>query len=262
MKKGAVALPGTHALLVTALLVVLPSCDRKSATSAPSPVSPSATSFSNDADANDVAPFTGEWTGDDDGWVAGFSDYPPGVEREWHFDSRRAATPAPLSSAHRALFIGGDNHSDDLFMFWKRKVTGLAPGHAYAATLEVVFGTNAPKSCSGVGGAPGESVYVKAGASSAEPQTRIGSDGAVRMTIDKGEQRVGGKDAVLIGNVATTNTDCLHRRWEEKRLATGSPIATKADASGAVWVIVATDSGFEARSELYYETVRLRLDAK
>jgi hypothetical protein len=79
------------------------------------------------------------------------------------------------------------------------------------------------------------------------------------MTIDKGNQAVGGKDAVTVGHAATTNTDCRRSRWEEKKLRTSRPIVLKADSKGKAWVIVGTDSGFEARTEIYYATIGLTL---
>lgn len=205
------------------------------------------------------APTSVGWTGDDEGWVASFADYPPGVETDWHFDSGRRPAPSPVVSTHRSLFIGGDNHSDDLFMFWKRRIDGLAPGR-YAASLEATFATNAPKLCSGVGGAPGESVFMKLGLSASEPLTKIGEDGSVRMTIDKGNQAKGGQDAATVGDVATSNTDCKHRRWEMKTVRTASPIAATADRAGSLWVLAGTDSGYEARSEIYYTSIRVSLN--
>jgi hypothetical protein len=198
------------------------------------------------------------WTGDDPGWTAGFADYPPGVEKDWNFASSRRPLPAPLTSPHQALFIGGDNHSDDLFMFWKRRITGLVPGR-YAAELETTFATNAPRRCQGVGGAPGEAVYVKLGLAAAEPLTAVGPDGAVRVSTDKGNQANGGKEAQTVGDVSTTNSDCAHRRWELKSLRTANPLMAKTDSDGSIWPIVGTDSGYEARSEIYYASVAVTL---
>ena len=63
-----------------------------------------------------------------------------------------------------ALFISGVNRSDDLFMFYKGQVGGLQGGTTYQVSFQVEFATIAPSGCIGVGGAPGENVYIKAGA--------------------------------------------------------------------------------------------------
>lgn len=203
---------------------------------------------------------TFEWTGDDRGWASGFADHPQGVDAAWSFVAEPRPLPPPLTAPHRALFIAGDNRSDDLFMFWKRRVTGLAPRGSYAASLEVHFASSAPKGCSGIGGAPGESVYVKLGASTREPVTTVDPDGNVRISIDKGNQATSGRDAVTVGDVATTNTDCAAVVWEDKRLRTAAPLRVTADATGAIWVVMGTDSGFEGRTEIYYISLRLGLD--
>ncbi len=74
----------------------------------------------------------------------------------------RRPLPAPLQPSP-ALFLGGDNRSDDLFMFYKAHVGGLLPGASYFVRFEVEVATNVPMGCVGIGGAPGESVWVKAG---------------------------------------------------------------------------------------------------
>ena len=103
------------------------------------------------------------------GWIAGFSDYPVGQERFYELDSGYLPLPPPLGAMGSALFISGNNHSDDLFMFYKGKIGGLEPGRAYRASFTVEIATSVPQGCAGIGGSPGESVYLKAGASQVEP---------------------------------------------------------------------------------------------
>jgi len=57
-------------------------------------------------------------------------------------------------------------------MFLKRRLSsadGVVVGMSYEITFKIVFASGAPTGCGGIGGAPGESVYLKAGASPAEP---------------------------------------------------------------------------------------------
>ena len=60
------------------------------------------------------------------GWVAQFSDYPAGDEALFELASGYRRLPPPLSS-RGGLFISGNNHSDDLFMYLKRRVGGFEP---------------------------------------------------------------------------------------------------------------------------------------
>ena len=188
------------------------------------------------------------------GWVATFSDYPEGDSAFFELASGHRQLPAPLD-ARSGIFISGNNHSDDLFMYLKRQVGGLEPNTAYRVSFLVEFATDVPAGCAGVGGQPGESVAVKAGASDVEP-TSVVEDGWLRMNIDKGDQGTGGANAVVIGNVANS-TLCEQniRRFEIKQLRTPQPVSVITDNAGFAWLLVGTDSGFEAVTSLYYTRV-------
>lgn len=142
-------------------------------------------------------------------------------------------------------------------MFMKKRITGLLPGTEYLFGVEVTFATNAPRGCAGAGGAPGESVYLKAGISVEEPQP-IHTDGSWRMNIDKGDQGNDGKDARVIGDIANSSTMCSGTPYEMKTV-TGIPVArtVRVSAEGSVWLMIGTDSGFEAMTSLYYARVLL-----
>ena len=154
------------------------------------------------------------------------------------------------------LYTAGTNRSDDLFIYIKKKFTGFAPDRDYLLTFSVTFLTDAPTGCVGVGGAPGESVYLKAGAAPIEPVT-VAVDSEYRMNIDKGNQARGGKNAVMLGNIAGTNTDCNRPRLEWKTLASDAPLMARSDATGALWVMFGIDSGFENFTEIYYRSATI-----
>lgn len=188
------------------------------------------------------------------GWVAGFADYPSGSESFYELASGFRNLPAPLDG-RGGFFLSGNNHSDDLFMYLKRRVSGLEPGAEYNVTLSVEFATDAPASCGGVGGAPGESVCAKAGASGVEPMG-VDQSGVLRMNIDKGNQGTSGKDAIVIGDV-TSSTACDQGtpQYELKRLKTPRAVRVRADGAGTAWLLIGTDSGYEAVTTLYYTRV-------
>jgi hypothetical protein len=100
------------------------------------------------------------------GWSVDFADYPKGKELEWKLEGGIANLPSPLDAKLKGLRVSGFNHSDDLFMFLKKKITGLKSNQTYTVNLEVEFASNAPSDAFGVGGAPGESVVLKAGLTS------------------------------------------------------------------------------------------------
>ena len=185
------------------------------------------------------------------GFTAGFADYPPAQEKIYELTSGYHTLPAPLEP-RSALFISGVNRSADLFMFFKGPIGGLRPGALYGVTVGLEIATNTPAGCFGVGGPPGESVWIKAGATAVEPRP-IREGAYLRMNIDIGNQSRGGANALVLGNVANSRSCEQPRQWERKsfqNLTTPEPISVSPD--GRVWLLFGADSGFEARTEIYF----------
>src|SRR6266705_2544836 len=146
-----------------------------------------------------------------DAWQAGFADYPAGQESFYELTAQCAGDSTNLN---RGFFLAGANHSDDLFMFVKHPIGGLKPSEKYVIEAGVEFLSKALTNCIGVGGDPGMSVYVKFGASTVEPVPVIQTNGYVRMNVDIGNQSNSGSNAVVIGNIATTSTNCFNEHYE------------------------------------------------
>jgi cyclophilin family peptidyl-prolyl cis-trans isomerase len=192
-----------------------------------------------------------DFSSGDQGFTSDFADLPAGYDPEFYnLMADHRSLPAELGVG-KGLFISGINHSDDLWMFWKKKLTGLQPSTEYQVVLDVEMASNAAPGLVGVGGAPGENVYVKAGASQAEPLVAPDSEGQLRLTVDKGNQATSGSAAAVLGNVAKENDDSdqyaiLHRNNRSvQQSATTS-------ADGSLWIFFGTDSGFESTTSLYY----------
>jgi hypothetical protein len=186
----------------------------------------------------------------DHDWAGGQSDYTIGTEPSGVVFEPRTL-PAPFQG--RGLYSAGTNHSDDLFLYIKKHLDGFAANQVYFLSFELMFLTDAPAHCIGVGGSPGESVTVKAGATAVEPITILQGDEFV-INIDKGSQTNPGPDALVLGNLANTNKDCSHRQCETKTIRSEHPQKVLTDTSGALWIMFGIDSGFEAGSSLYYLT--------
>ena len=203
-----------------------------------------------------------EFTFDTDveGWTSGFADLPADFNQEiYELDSGFRELPEGL--AGNGFYIQGHNRSDDLFMYLKRQVHGLRPSTGYQVTVEIDLATNVPGGLIGIGGSPGESVYVKAGASAIEPSQEEDSSGWLRSNIDKGNQANGGTEMVVIGNVS--HPDVVGDEYKIKTLTNeGSPLSVTTDANGGVWLIVGTDSGFEGLTRLYYSRISYTFEAE
>ena len=195
-------------------------------------------------------------------WQAGFADYPEGEENEYELESEWKKLPAPLNYLN-GINVVGNNHSDDLFMYIKRKLEGLKPNTLYLLVFRLQIATNASMGCVGIGGAPGESVFVKAGATSHEPNVTRDSQGFMRMNIDKGNQSMGGRDAVVIGDLANTQTDCMNTLYELKDFNSSCPpFEVLSGQDGTIWGLFGTDSGFEATTNIYYTHIEIRAEEK
>lgn len=204
------------------------------------------------------------------GWQAGFADYPPSTDlgpapAGYGLEADVRNLPPEIAGGGTGFYIQGNNHSDDLFMFLKRRLDasdGIVAGQAYEVTYTVVMASNASKDCGGIGGSPGLGVFLKTGASPAEPLALLNSEPrfpSLRMNVDKGNQAVGGIAASVAGNIAT-DQPCTGSSPYVSIVRTHkhtSPVL--ANSRGELWLLVGTDSGFEGLTSLYYQRIQVSL---
>lgn len=193
-----------------------------------------------------------------EGWTAGYADLPVGYDQSlFELESAHRSLPQGLEGS--AIYIQGHNRSDDLFMFLKRQIDGLEPSATYSVSVSIDLAANVPLGTFGIGGSPGESVFVKAGASSFEPLAEPGSEDHLRMNIDKGNQAGDGSQMRVIGDVA--NPEVVGDEYRIKNLSSGPDLLNvTADSEGRAWLIVGTDSGFEGLTSLYYDRISFALN--
>lgn len=185
-----------------------------------------------------------------DGWQGGFADYPVGEEDFYELDFGWEALPSSVGIDGSAMRLTGNNHSDDLFQYATRQVSGLQPNTTYDVVFEMRVVTDAGAGCAGVGGSPGDSVYVKTGASVFEPLP-VDESGTYRMNVDKGQQSQGGR-AMIVADTLGIQTDCVDPQFGTKTIETSDiPFSFKTDGSGTVWLMAGIDSGFEATTTWY-----------
>ncbi|QOR66312.1 protease complex subunit PrcB family protein [Cytobacillus suaedae] len=190
-------------------------------------------------------------------WQAGFSDLPSNYQQRDYklaFEHKKS----PLNS--KAIYTSGTNQSSDLFMYVKKKLdtrAGLKPNTTYQVDLEFDLLTNVPGGQNGIGGSPGESVFVKAGATTFEPKSQV-VNGYYTMNIDKGNQAQSGSHAKVIGNVAKDNS--RDNTYKVKKMTNKSqPLEVTTDKNGMVWIVLGTDSGFQGETSVYYDNVKVTL---
>jgi hypothetical protein len=198
------------------------------------------------------------------GWRGDFADYPVGEEEFFELQAGIRPLPPELGVGGTGFYIQGNNHSDDLFMFLKRRLgpaDGIEAGQRYVVLFTLEVASNAPSGCFGIGGAPGESVALTAGAFPREPVPVRGDDGHWRLP-GKDAQGSGPGSVSVVGTLA--NGVPCEQAGDPPGYVTllrshvlSTPV--RANRAGELWLLVGTDSGFEGLTALYYQRIRVTL---
>lgn len=201
----------------------------------------------------DIFSNTFDFSKDQHGFQVGFSDYSAKPEDTVRYALKYAYTLDPRGD--KAILISGNNYSQDLFMFLKKKLTGLQPGTSYTITFNVEFASNARIGSSIMG----ESVYMKVGATAIEPKSTVNNDKYV-MNIDKGDQSQSGADMIAIGNVAAPSDSDEYAKIQRTNASSiDQPLQVRTNEDGELWLIVGTDSAFDGVTTLFYTSISVVL---
>lgn len=182
----------------------------------------------------------------------GFSDYPIGEEEFYELAGGIEVIPDIEKYGYK---LEGNNHSDDLFMYIAIPVE-MRPNTTYKYNMTFNLATNVAGGSMGVGGSPGASVFVKAGAVGDKPEN-IEKDGYYRINIDKGNQGTEGKDLFNVGNIEKED-DSPDGVFVTKLFGASGEVTTGDD--GIVYLVVGTDSGFEAKTTVYLVDLKVEFE--
>ncbi|MFO7995905.1 MAG: hypothetical protein R6U93_01960 [Dehalococcoidia bacterium] len=203
------------------------------------------------------------------GWQAGFAEYSPEMEDMMQLEAGIRPLPSELETGCTGYYLQGMNRPDDLFMFLKRGLgpdDGIVPGQEYRLTFTIVFASNAPSGAVGIGGPPGEAVFLKAGAAAIEPEAYLDPNiDCYVMNVDKGGLGATGEGEAgsIVGHIANglsaeevdmenPSYVSLVRQHEHTFTVTAGP-------DGELWLLVGTDSGFEGLTGIYYQSIEVTL---
>lgn len=212
--------------------------------------------------------FQFDFANEDHGFSGDFTDLPADYEEDlYQLKFEHAPRPASLDSDGKALMLSGRNASDDLFMYLKKGLDakdGIEPDTTYEIEFRVELATNAPAGAVGIGGPPGEAVWVKVGAAPVEPvpvEKEEGGRPYLLPSVDKGRQNDDGEHALRVGDVAKETCELLEPDAYEKKVLgnEGQPLRMRSDEQGNLWIFVGTDSGFEGETTLYYTQIDVTL---
>lgn len=192
-----------------------------------------------------------------EGWTSFFSDYPVGQETNWELEFKQSALPAPLDAGIKALKISGNNHSDDLFSAIVRKIDQLKPNHTYQVTFDVEVASNAQINGVGAGGSP--NLALGAGGILAAPQNTIDGQNHYRPPfVSQLQSGLSNEVFKVLGTIGVSDqypTPFTLVRRENLN----NPVSLKTNNNGELWLMIATDSGFEGITTLYYKSIKVTL---
>jgi hypothetical protein len=196
-----------------------------------------------------------------DHFQVAYADYPVGQESFFELNSaQNALLPSEIKTNIHGLKVSGNNHSDDLFMYAYKKLSGLKPNTQYHVNFSVEFASNANNSV-GTGGSPGSSVYIKIGATNQKPKRTVDHQNMYRIAIDKGEQGSDGKDMIVIGTIGVNTSDGnfslknLPYEPDQEMKEKMENFKVTSNNEGEAWLIVGSDSAFESKTTLFYTNI-------
>lgn len=202
------------------------------------------------------------------GWTGGFAGVPEDYEDELYYTVfKHSDISGENGSEGKALKTGGRDASDNMFIFVKKQPTsddGIEPGAKYFLKVYLEFATNALKEAIGIGGAHGEALSIKVGASGVESASEIDNPGSehlyFRMNVDKGARSDDSENAIVVGNAAK-QSEGFKYDYELKILGKEAiPIEATVDGDVNIWIFAGTDSGFEGATVLYYDAIKVVLE--
>jgi hypothetical protein len=190
-----------------------------------------------------------------DGFTAIFADYHDDGSGLESYQMDQGVKAIPDDSAKRqGLYIAGANRSDDLFMgYWKGLELGR-PNATVSFDLSFQLATDVAPDEGGIGGDPNTSVYIKAGLTTVQPVSQM--EGThYRLNIDAGIQSESGADMKVIGDMSKPTDSGDSDGFVLKELTAHG--TAKTDASGRVFLIIGSDSGFEGFTSYYLTDIKL-----
>jgi hypothetical protein len=193
------------------------------------------------------------------GWQGDFADYKAKDSLKSQLLYGFSNRPANISNFddQKSIMLSGNNLSNNLFMFLKKKVDGLIPNKEYTVVFEVEFGANVAVLSSE------DSIYLKVGAAQREPKKIIQSD-YYRINIDKGIAAYdGGNDMTVIGSIGTSVEYSNDYTLVKKSNFSSAKqvIAVRANNDGEVWLVVGTDSAYKGSMSIYYTSINVVFSA-
>jgi hypothetical protein len=188
------------------------------------------------------------------GWTADFAYYPASEDSiDNELETAFTYLPRKLNGI-QGVKLEGTNNGTNLFMFLKKKITGLKPNTPYIIAYHVEYATN--KSVADKDG-EGKSVHLMAGATPLEPK-KVVEKKLVVLNIDKGTYNDLGEDMVVLGPLGAKESDGENYQLVQRNNANeNAAFYATSNSKGELWVVIGTESNFVGRTTIYYTKFNL-----
>ncbi|UCG28767.1 MAG: hypothetical protein JSV24_05255 [Bacteroidales bacterium] len=191
-------------------------------------------------------------------WESFFSDYPVGEEEFYELTFEYSCLPEPLDQNTKALKISGNNHSDDLFSALYRKFDNLKPNHTYSITFDLELASNAPTNAAGVGGSP--DLALGGGGINYPPENSLDDINHYRPNFESQLQSgLSNQIFKVLGTIGVSD-EIPTPFMLINRNNLSDPINISTNSDGEIWLMIATDSGFESTTTLFYKSIRIKFE--
>ncbi len=191
-------------------------------------------------------------------WKSFFSDYPVGKEKFYELTFEYSNLPKPLDTNIKVVKISGNNHSDDLLSAIYRKFEGLQPNTTYLVKFDIELASNVPTSAFGVGGSP--DLSIGAGGIKGIPENIVDNLNTNRPNFESKLQSGQSNEVFQVLGKIGVSDKIPTPYMLINRNNIDNPITIKSNSVGEVYLMIATDSGFESTTTLYYKTIKINFE--
>lgn len=219
-------------------------------------------SLSDDAPAISVVSASFDFSQDLQGWEADFVGTMPKNNDPSNYQFEFSHTDLQSSfGSRKAIKLAGSNTDGSLFMFLKRKITGLKPNTSYTLAFEVGLASDASSITTGNGQPLANNVFLKAGACKVEP-VKVLAQSEYILNIDKGSDSNSGTNAIVLGNIASPQSPSTYEIVTRTNVTdTGPPFIVETNNAGEMWLLVGTETVAEGNTTVFYTNVNVLFSA-
>lgn len=189
---------------------------------------------------------------DVNGWVGGYALYKDANKDSVKFVNGRDKLVSPLDTTHYGFKVAGRNDEDSLFLYAKKKVSGLNSSKTYLVYFSIDLASSSPD----IANSAGRLGNLKVGASVDEPKA-LASAGYNDITIKKGLWNVDGKEMVILGNLSNTATTAGYKLIGYNNNA--KPVTIKPNAQGEIWLCVGADTRFKGTTTVFFDRIKVTI---